>query len=251
MAGLTLGQNAGPLPLGVWIGIGAVGLGIGYVINKKMAKSVATQEPSSTQLTESGVGTGGGQFVYTPPTNTSDTTVPETNQTWGTKATNWLISQNTDPALADQAVRKYLSAQPLTAAEKATINLVLIHFGAPPEPLPPVDDTNVPTTPVLTAPTANAVNFLHVNRASRRNDLVWSDNSSSPVTHFIIRATANTTGNSIAATVPAISGHGDTYTWSHFAWPGSNTPIMYTYEVTPYNGITAGPTATVQAQHLM
>lgn len=245
MAGL--GQNLGPLPLGVWLGVGAIGLGIGYVINKKMAKSVATQEPSSTQLTESGVGTGGGQFVYTPPTNTSDTTVPETNQTWGTKATNWLISQNTDPALADQAVRKYLSAQPLTAAEKATINLVLIHFGAPPELLPPVDDT--PVTPPANTTVPKAVVKLHVNRATGRNEIVWDDsgNNDADVTHYTVRATNIATGAYIGATILEVPGF-NTYSWTHMASPTQGVQqLNYRYTVTPYNALTAGPASSVDA----
>lgn len=148
--GLDLGKQVGPLPLGAWLAIVAGGLGLGYYINKRQK----APEPEPQLLAERGVGEGGGQFIYEPPTTGTTPAIEETNLTWGRKATDWLTSTGVDPYAADQAIRKYLQAEQLTIAEKAMVNLVLTRFGAPPEPLPPAEPTPAPTpTPTPVADT--------------------------------------------------------------------------------------------------
>lgn len=144
--GIALGKQIGPLPMGGWAAIIAGGLAVGYFINKKAAKNAApTTVPA---VADSGVGVGGtGGFtdVNPPaPTTPGDTVAVQTNQAWGLQALNWLIAQKYDPGTADNAIRKYLYGQNLTIEEQALINQVLLHFGAPPEPLPPVV---IPTIP--------------------------------------------------------------------------------------------------------
>ncbi|MGH7551511.1 MAG: hypothetical protein ACREMQ_00610, partial [Longimicrobiales bacterium] len=147
----SLGRQVGPLPLGAWIGIVVGGLGIGYLINQSQNK------PQAVPLVDQGVGAGMQQLIETPPINVSPSTPELDNAAWGRNAVNWLVSQNHDQGVADNAVRKYLQAQALTAQEQAMLNLVLVRFGAPPEPLPPVDQPP-PTTPPTTSPATGAPN---------------------------------------------------------------------------------------------
>ena len=143
----ALAKQIGPLPLGVWLGVGAGGLALAYFINKRMAVNAATasKEPSTTQLTESGVGLGGGQMIYNPPVTGSADATPENNSSWGIKATNWLVSKGIVATDADQAIRKYLSSLPLSATERGMVNLVIGQFGVPPEPLPPTEGVDPET----------------------------------------------------------------------------------------------------------
>jgi LysM repeat protein len=124
------------VPAGVWGGVVVAGLGIGWYINKKQGS-----KPQASLETESGVGQGGSGFsVVEPPAATKAPTV-DTNILWGKQALDWLISQGNDPGISDNAIRKYLSSEDLSLIEQALVNQCLIKFGAPPEPLAPV---NVP-----------------------------------------------------------------------------------------------------------
>lgn len=145
--GLDLGKQVGPLPVGGWVVVVGGGLAIAYFVNKGQARQDARIEP----LVEEGVGTGlvpAGAIIqpYQPPEDTVD----EDNSAWGRKVLNWLIGSGSDPATADNAVRKYLSGENLTVQENALINLALVKFGSPPEALPPV---KVPTIPTPATPT--------------------------------------------------------------------------------------------------
>jgi hypothetical protein len=143
--GLDLGKQVGPLPVGGWVAVVGGGLAIAYFVNKGQARQDAQIEP----LTEAGVGTGlvpAGAIIQ--PFQPSDDE-PEDNPAWGRKVLNWLIGSGSDPATADNAVRKYLSGENLTVQENALINLALVKFGSPPGTLPPV---TVPTVPPPTTP---------------------------------------------------------------------------------------------------
>jgi hypothetical protein len=250
MAGLDLGKQVGPLPMGGWIVVVAGGLAVGYVINRNMAKNAAaSSDQDSTQLTESGVGGGGGQFIYTPPSSGSENTAPETNATWGTKAKNWLIAppQSIAPTVADNAIRKYLSGQSLTIQERAIVDLALTRFGVPPDFIPPFEEgEEEPETVNLPA-----VQNLHVNRAMLRNDVRWEyDTEATSVTHFNVTARAVTTGLQTGGTVPAVPGK-NAYNWLHITWPVVTTPSPVEYTITPYKGVSAGPPAKVTATHIV
>lgn len=144
---LDLTKNVGPLPMGAWAAIIAGGLGLGYVINKNSAKKAAN---APVPVTSGGTGAGGSGFdVVTPPASNqpSEPAPVETNQSWGRTALNWLIAQHYDAGVADNAIRKYLYGENLTLQEQALINLVLLKYGAPPEPLPPVIVPTLPPPP--------------------------------------------------------------------------------------------------------
>jgi hypothetical protein len=249
MAGLDLGKQVGPLPMGGWLVVIAGGLGVGYVINRNMAKNASSSEQDPTQLTESGTGGGGGQFIYTPPSTGSENTAPETNATWGTKAKNWLIAppQSVSPTVADNAIRKYLSGQSLSLAERAIVDLALVRFGVPPDFIPPFEEGEEPEEDVVLP----AVTNLHVNRAVLRNDVRWDyDTEGTSVTHFNVTARAITTGLQTGGTVPAIPGK-NAYDWLHNTWPVVTTPSPVEYTVTPYQGTRAGQPAKVTATHIV
>lgn len=145
---ISLGQQVGPLPLGGWVAVIGGGLGIAYFINRNQAAGDA----KAVQQTESGVGTGGGQFIYEPPTvidNGEGEVIEETNTSWGVKAQTWLIAQGHNPGTSVNAVNKFLSGENLSVQEQSLIDLVLVKLGPPPEPLPPV---KVPTVPKPTEP---------------------------------------------------------------------------------------------------
>lgn len=250
MAGLDLGKQVGPLPLGMWLLVGGGGLGVAYIINKGMAKSAAkASEPSSTQLTESGVGLGGGQLIYNPPTTGTPDATPETNQTWGIKVTNWLVARGIVATTADNAVRKYLTGNVLAAAELAMLNLAIAQFGVPPEPLPPVDqpDPETPPPPSGTAPTGPV--GLRVNPATRRNDIVWS-HSGQNVTHFWVEAKVRVNGSTIRQRIEAYP-YPNTYVWSHHLAGGITTNYTVDYLVVAYNGAVMGGQARTASNFKM
>lgn len=72
---------------------------------------------------------------------------PITNVQWVRLAFDWLIGQGNDPQLVERALQKYISGQPLTAAERAVVNLAQRAFGAPPEGLILTPET--PPTPQI------------------------------------------------------------------------------------------------------
>lgn len=148
--GIALDKKVGPLPMGVWIAVVLGGLTVGYFINKKSSSGSTPQEQ---QLTETGVGKGGVAWTEVGPTP-APVAQEETNQTWGRKVVNFYVAQGYDAGLVDNTVRKYLYGQDLTFAEQSIINLALLRFGVPPEPLPPVKIPEPPPTPpsVIPAP---------------------------------------------------------------------------------------------------
>lgn len=250
--GLNLGKQIGPLPAGAWLGVVGGGLAIAYFINKNQAAKDAT--PAESQLGESGVGTGGSQLIYDPPTNVTPESPVEdaTNQGWGVKALNYLISLNVDPSTADNAVRKYLSSMVLTPQEAALMNLVRLRFGAPPEPLAPVDDQ----PPILPPPSSplgkpSAVTGLHVNRATKKNTIVWGY-SGPAVAGFSLRVFDMHTGKTGTFWLPPTA-----RSWVHTA-PASwtwTTRHRENYFVRAYQGTQAapvwGPDRSVMSVHLV
>lgn len=145
MAGMDLGKQLGPLPLGAWVAVVVGGLGIAFYTRKSgTAPTVVTDTAG-----DAGVGTGGGMFIpINPPTDTPAVPAITTNEDWGKAAVNYLISMGYDPNVADTAVRKYLESTQLTLQEYALMRYALVRLGAPPIPLPAPPDP--PQTPVVT-----------------------------------------------------------------------------------------------------
>lgn len=156
---LDLGKQVGPLPIGAWIAVVGGGLGIGWYFSKGAAKQASGNNVPLEPQAESGVGVGGGQFIYDPPTNvdTPDSNTITDNNTWANRAINWLIAKGYDPGLSQSAISKFINGTNRTLTEQAMINLALIQFGNPPEnvPLPDTPVTPPTTTPPVTNPPTN------------------------------------------------------------------------------------------------
>lgn len=150
---LDLGKKVGPLPLGVWIAVVVGGLAIGWKFSSGSAKS-ATTPPAEQPLADPGVGVGGNQLIYDPPTNGGSSNTITDNATWARQAINWLIAQGYEPGTVQSAISKFINGTNRTLVEQTYINLALVHFGTPPEtvPLPDTPVTPPTTTPPVTTP---------------------------------------------------------------------------------------------------
>lgn len=146
---LDLGKQIGPMPLGAWIVVVGVGVGIAvWSNNKDSGDPIEVEDTSGTP----GVGTGavGGWTPTTPPPTDTTPKDPTNNEEWGRQCINWLIAQGYDATVSDSAIRKYLSGESTSIQEYTLIRIALTRFGSPPQPLPP--NPNPPPT-IPTPPT--------------------------------------------------------------------------------------------------
>jgi len=226
-----LGKKVGPLPLGGWVLVVGAGLTVGFLVNRNAGKK---DDNAPVQLTESGVGTGGGTFLPIPPPTSEPIDAPEeTNITWGIKALRWLIGRGFDPGIADNAIRKYLYGENLSLQEQMMLNMVLVEFGPPPEPLPPVDVPSVPppTPPTPTPRAPDPVGNLRVTGSTNTTLSIAWDASPGATSyrirapfdggHSVVPGTAFTRinlspGKQYTLTVAAVNGTGDSEAKSVF-----------------------------------
>lgn len=253
---LSLGKQIGPLPAGGWVAVIAGGLVIGYFINRRQGNPT---EDTDTALTDTGVaqypgvGVGGGQLTYDPPQNVAPE-IDRTNVQWGVQAENYLVSLGMPATEAANAVRKYLSAEVLTAKETGMINLALRQFGALPEPISSVPD-QTPATPTEGLP-PSVFNFRLNTRASRRNIISWH-HSGQNVAYFHVLAITASTGAYTTHVVTARKGAHTSYTYTHEllgSYTMKNRPKFY-YLVRAFNSAgqpEAGPGKKIGPyQHLL
>jgi len=141
MAGMDLGKQIGPLPLGAWIAVVAGGLGIALWSRNQGS----ADEPEIVEDTSGtpGVGTGvNGSWVdVSPPSSGSGSGTGityDSNEAWGQAAINYLIAQGYSPGLANSAITKGLAGGSDIGGVKMSVqewtlwNLALAKFGAPP-----------------------------------------------------------------------------------------------------------------------
>jgi nucleoid-associated protein YgaU len=154
---VDLGKQVGPLPLGAWVVVVGAGLGLAYYgYNNQKAAPEEVRDTSG----DPGVGVGGtGDWLDVNPPAAGSGVVEgpiTTNDEWARRAINHLIAQNYNPALADSAIRKYISGASPSITEWALITIALAKFGSPPVPLPPIEGNPPPPTqsppPVTTPP---------------------------------------------------------------------------------------------------
>lgn len=164
MAGLDLGKQVGPLPLGAWLVVVAGGLGIAWYTRREGSSPTVVDDTSS----QPGVGDGSvGGWTTTSPSSQTDgsaASAPTTNEEWAYRATQYLISIGTNSATAQSATSKYIAEQQLSVTEYSMIQLALIHIGPLPQPLTNAGGTAPSTsTPVtMKAPTG-----LKISRADK------------------------------------------------------------------------------------
>lgn len=152
MAGVDLGKQVGPLPLGAWVVV--VGGGLGIALYTRRQSAVPTEIGVDTSG-DAGVGTGAvGGFVPTSPNPVAPVATPTTNEQWGVMVTNGLIAKNYPPTTVDSMVRKYLAGitSTMSPAEFALLSVALAQFGSPPQVLPPDDSPPASTPPPTTTP---------------------------------------------------------------------------------------------------
>jgi nucleoid-associated protein YgaU len=162
MAGMDLGKQVGPLPLGAWIAVVAGGLGIALWTKQNQV----SDEPEITEDVsgDEGVGTGPGWVAVPPPSTTPpDSTAPKptTNEEWGSVAINWLIGKGYPAGIANSAITKALAGgvgdNKLSVQEWSLWTIVLAAIGAPPYPIivPPPTGVPGPVTPNPPKPPTN------------------------------------------------------------------------------------------------
>ena len=138
---LDLGKQYGPLPLGAWIAVVGVGLGIAFYTRNSGGAPVEVEDGSSPP----GVGDGsvGGWIPTSPPAGSGDVGNVDltTNESWAVACINYLIAQGYNPTAADQAIRKYIAGEKLGVQETALVGMALLKYGSPPQPLPPTEDS--------------------------------------------------------------------------------------------------------------
>lgn len=170
---LDLGKQVGPLPLGAWVAVVGVGLGIAYYTRNMSGPAKVVDDTSGTP----GVGEGGsGQWVQLGAPNVPTTPTIQTNEEWGVAASNYLISHGYPPVISAQAVRKYLTGVKLSPQEFTLIGEVLIKLGSPPQQIPFVEDDTPPnTTPPPDTTTPPSDGALPAPQNFRQGDSVqWT-----------------------------------------------------------------------------
>lgn len=179
---LDLGKQVGPLPLGAWIAVVGVGLGIALY-----SRGQSTPTEVLDDSGDPGVGTGEtGGWLPTTPNQTPITEVAiDTNERWALAATNYLIASGYNPVLSVSAVTKYLNGMKLSTQEEALISIALQKYGAPPQSLPPSEGDS-PTTPTTSvrAPTG----FRAVATGTTAATVTW--NKASGAVKYIVYANA-------------------------------------------------------------
>jgi hypothetical protein len=172
-AGIDLGKQYGPLPLGAWVVVVGGALGLAWYTRR----SGGGVEPQVTEDVSGTPGVGvGAPADWTPITGTPApvTTAPTTNEAWAVKAIQWGIAMNYPSNMVDSAVRKYLAGLKLSVQEYTFIGLALVANGPPPQPLPPGEETDPP--PSTDPPPATGYVGPAVRKSPPEGRSTWLNN---------------------------------------------------------------------------
>jgi nucleoid-associated protein YgaU len=154
LGGLDLGKRIGPPPMGAWVAAVGGGLAIAVYSRNRSAKSGGADVVYADNTSaDPGVGIGGLSAVGATGDSAAIITGAPTitsNAQWGQQAFTFLVATGADGALADKAIRDYLSGIGLSLSENAMISLALTKLGQPPEPLP--DAPSLPQPVPVPAP---------------------------------------------------------------------------------------------------
>lgn len=145
------------VPKEVWIGAGV--LAIGYIWWSRRNDSETPTEDMIDTGGVAGVGVGGsGMWTdVTPGVDQDDapTIAVTTNTDWRRKATTALVDKNYPPALADEAMTRYLNGMVLSPAQGVMVSEAIRAIGPVPEDLPPGPVVPIPgSTPTSNPSTA-------------------------------------------------------------------------------------------------
>lgn len=158
-AGMDLGKQVGPLPLGAWIVVVAGGLGIALYTSRQKV-----EEPETVDETGD-VGVGPSGFTQLVPIQqpSENETGPTTNEEWARIAIDGLIGRGYPAALVNSAITKALmggtdyEGKKMSVQEWSIWQLALMYYGTPPQPVnvPPPKDVPGPITPPVDPPPNN------------------------------------------------------------------------------------------------
>jgi hypothetical protein len=174
MAGIDLGKQVGPLPLGAWVAVVGAGLGVALYTRRQ---SAASAEPTVVEDTSGipGVGTGvNGMWTdVTPVPPTDAPTVYTDNDSWGRAAIDRLVADGYPSAQVYSAITKALAGgtgdNALSVSEFAIWARALVLLKTPPTPVgvPAPSPTGPPgttTPPAATPKTVEKVSFTRMGR---------------------------------------------------------------------------------------
>lgn len=168
-----LTHKVGPLPAIGWAAL-VGGTYVAYAYYKR-AKTPVTTNAAQQAIVAGNPDLGGADDFSNGYTDASDivngstattTYVPPAisdNASWATQAVNWLIATGITPTEASHVVSTYIygTGATLNTSQGAALNLVLSHFGSPPEGVldpptiaDPVPDPTPTPVPTPTAPVA-------------------------------------------------------------------------------------------------
>jgi len=159
MAGMDLGKQIGPLPLGAWVVVVGGGLGIALWSRNNSAAADPTVVEDTSGDPGVGVGGSGMWSNLDVPTGDSSTGITyQSNEAWGQAAITYLIAQGYSAAVASSAITKALAGGVDVNGSKMSIqewslwSLALAKLGSPPTPVNVPPPTSVPG-PVDNTPT--------------------------------------------------------------------------------------------------
>lgn len=157
----ALTRKVGPLPVGAWLAVVALGVGVtAAIIRRRRAAAGLDPEPQKADapttdegnpftpggFTVGGLNPGTGSGI---PSSSLPSSTPEvrTNSDWETGAIRWAIAKGFTPTMASGAIAKFIGGQSLTAQEGALVDAALAANGPPPENVPPPNVETTPTGP--------------------------------------------------------------------------------------------------------
>lgn len=148
-----LKQKAGPLPVGVWVAAVAGGIAIAWYMRRNAAPTAA--DPNATDpttdftqggntSTPAGAGNLGSSNVTPLPT------APADNDEWFKRAADFLVGKGMSGAQVQYSLSQFLGGAPLSAQDRAIVDMAIIGVGNPPTAPPPA--ANKPPDPPIGIP---------------------------------------------------------------------------------------------------
>jgi hypothetical protein len=173
-----LRKMVGPLPLGAWVVVVLVGVGLALAARRRQIAEGDTPPVAEPAVVEPGypTTTGVGTIPVGGSTPIDSSGRPSTNAEWVVYATRILVGLNRPQGAfaISQALAKYVSVNTssITAAERSIIEDALRHAGLPPEGVGPVGVTNPPTAPPPSTPGAYTLQWTVVRPGESANAIV-------------------------------------------------------------------------------
>lgn len=177
--GAALARKVGPFSVGIWLLIGAAGLGLGFVLRRSMSGLSGNLPPIDAAEADGSTPSTGAGYTTTPYFGTQGALIPmnggqpagyggdepdmRTNNDWVRFAIRYFADRGLYSAGdVDTALRRYVQGESLTKAQAAIVSATLRDVGTPPEPVPPMKIEDSTTTPVPGTPNPVQLNSKQV-----------------------------------------------------------------------------------------